>query len=183
MDMEAFFDNKGNVLDARIRISRDNSAIYTVKTTFGLRGRKITVLQDENPPMGKPAAIGHILWKEKVFEIHGQRKPIADIRRTESVGFLKKTHFWRWSPERKEFEVKYHGDGWKATLDKNISIAARFLVPSRPHLFSKTDPPMLHLTKTALEEDEVFLIMVLIYSEAKRQDKTNSSSSNGGVGW
>lgn len=80
-------------------------------------------------------------------------------------------------------------------------IAARFLVPFRPYLFSKPEPPLLHLTKTALEEDEVFMILIFIYSEVKRQDKTvslrydslgsneiincfqNSSSSNGGVGW
>lgn len=50
--------------------------------------------------------------------------------------------------------------------------AARFVVPSRPHLFSKPKPTTLHLTETALAEDEVFLIMVFIYSEAKRQDNT-----------
>lgn len=62
----------------------------------------------------------------------------------------------------------------KATLDNNMLIAARFSVPSRPHLFTKPEPSMLHLTKTALEEDEVFLIMVFIFSEVKRQDKTVS---------
>jgi hypothetical protein len=60
----------------------------------------------------------------------------------------------------------------QATLDHNMVVAARFSVPFRPHLFRKPQPSMLHLTKTALEEDEVFLIMVFIFSEIKRQDKT-----------
>ncbi|KAF5372688.1 hypothetical protein D9615_009875 [Tricholomella constricta] len=182
--MEAYFDNKGNILNACIRITRDQSTIYTLTTNFGLRGRKITILRDENPPLGRSGYVGHILWKEKAVEISGQRKSIAEIRRTEG-GLLKlnKTRHWRWSPDSKEYEVRYDRKGWKATVNDNMSIAARFLVPSRPHLFSKPEPPSLHLTKTALEADEVFLILVLIYSEIKRQDQTNSSSANGGVGW
>ena len=87
--MEAYFDNKGNILNARICIRRDQSAIYTLKTNFGLRGRKVTMLWDENPPLGKSALVALILWKEKAFEIFGQRKAISEIRRTEG-GFLKK---------------------------------------------------------------------------------------------
>jgi hypothetical protein len=60
----------------------------------------------------------------------------------------------------------------QATLGHNMCIAGRFSVPFRPHLFSKSQPTLLHLTKTALAEDEVFLILVFIYCEAKRQDKT-----------
>jgi len=182
--MEAYFDNKGNILNARIRIPRDDSAIYTLKTTFGLRGRRVTVLQDENPPLspGKPACVGMILWREKVLEVFGERKAVRDVRRMVG-GFFKKTRYWRWTADRNEYEVRHDDEGWKATLDHNMSIAARFLVSLRPHLFSKADPPSLHLTKTALEADEVFLILVMIYEEIKRQDRTNSSSSNGGVGW
>ena len=51
-------------------------------------------------------------------------------------------------------------------------IAGRFSVPFRPHLFTKPKPTVLHLTQTALAEDEIFLILVFIYSEAKRQDET-----------
>jgi hypothetical protein len=45
-------------------------------------------------------------------------------------------------------------------------------VPFRPHLFSKSKPAVIHLTSTALAEDEVFLLLVFIYEEVKRQDKT-----------
>ncbi|KAF9464004.1 hypothetical protein BDZ94DRAFT_532250 [Collybia nuda] len=180
--MEAYFDNKNNVLNARIRISRDDSVVYSISTTFGLRGRKITVLRDDNPTIGGPAIVGIFHWKEGAFEIHGQKKMIKDMRRIEG-GFLKKTHHWKWSSKRKEYQLKYEDGLWKATLDNNMLIAARFSVPARPHLFTKPEPSLLHLTKTALEKDEVFVIMAFIYSEVKRQDKTNSSSVNGGIGW
>lgn len=65
----------------------------------------------------------------------------------------------------------------QATLNTNSLVAARFIVPFRPHLFSKSEPATLHLTKTALQEDEVFLILAFIYSEARRQDRTVSSTS------
>jgi hypothetical protein len=60
----------------------------------------------------------------------------------------------------------------QATLDESASVAAEFFVPFRPHLFSKPEPSKLLLAKTALEQDEVFLLLVFIYSEVKRQDST-----------
>jgi len=56
--------------------------------------------------------------------------------------------------------------------DLNTSVGAQFSVPFRPHLFSKPEPSKLYLSTAALEEDEVFLLLVFIYSEAKRQDRT-----------
>ncbi|KAG6901270.1 hypothetical protein C0995_014359 [Termitomyces sp. Mi166 len=178
--METYFDNKGNLLNARIRSTRDKSVLYTLKTTFGLRGRKVTVLLDENPAPGRSSHVASLYWKDKSFEILSQKKTVSEVRRTQG-GFFKKwvvgdldlSRHWKWTTDRKEYELRYDDDeGWKATLNDNMSIAARFLVPGRPHLFGKLDPPTLHLTKTALEADEIFLILALIYSEIKRQDST-----------
>ncbi|KAG6825814.1 hypothetical protein H0H93_000274, partial [Arthromyces matolae] len=133
---------------------------------------------------GRSGNVAALHWREKIFEIGGVRKSVADLRRREGR-FFKKTRHWRWTPERKEYELHYdEEEGWKATLNSSIQIAARLLVACRPHLFTfftKPTPPALHLTKTALEADEVFLILVFLYEEIKRQDRTNSSSANGGV--
>lgn len=59
--------------------------------------------------------------------------------------------------------------------EEDKRVAARLCIPYRNHLFHKTQPPVLHLTPTALLKDEVFMILVLIYSETKRQDKANTS--------
>jgi hypothetical protein len=74
-----------------------------------------------------------------------------------------------------------NGDG-STTLDPANSadnheedqegVVGRFQVPFRPHLFTKSRAPKLRIKGAALVEDEVFLILVFIYSEAKRQDKT-----------
>ena len=110
---------------------------------------------------------------------------------------LYRTRHWKWASERKEYELKYDIDsqGWKvgipgsqddvateptqATLDDdNATFAAQFFVAFRPYLFGKPEPSKIHLSKTALEEDEVFLLLVFIYSEAKRQDKIVCSNFN-----
>jgi len=59
----------------------------------------------------------------------------------------------------------------KATNPKTGEIEGKLLVPFRPHLFGKQPPVMLELSRTALSKDEVFLILAMIYLEAKRQEK------------
>jgi hypothetical protein len=50
-------------------------------------------------------------------------------------------------------------------------VEARLLVPYRPHLFGRQPPVVLELSRMALVKDEVFLILCMIYSEAKRQER------------
>lgn len=86
--MEATFDNSTNVLNARIRSKRDESSMYSVTTASGLRGRKVTLLKDLNPIRGDMVTVGAIHWKEKMFEVRGQKKPLKEIKRREGR-FLK----------------------------------------------------------------------------------------------
>ncbi|KAK7439407.1 hypothetical protein VKT23_005842 [Stygiomarasmius scandens] len=69
----------------------------------------------------------------------------------------------------------------QTALDKSPTHAGTFAVPYRPKLFSSKHPPSCTLTlnRLALEEDEIFLILVLIYSEARRQEGMNSSVGSG----
>ncbi|KAG6915525.1 hypothetical protein DXG01_011022 [Tephrocybe rancida] len=92
--MDVYFDNKGNILNACIRNKWDKSVLYTLKTTFGLRGRKVTVFIDENPAPGRSAHVASLYWKDKTFEIFGQRKKLGDVRRTEGR-FMKRTSLRR----------------------------------------------------------------------------------------
>ncbi|KAJ7088033.1 hypothetical protein B0H15DRAFT_886050 [Mycena belliarum] len=206
--MDAFFDNKTNLVSARICAALDDAPLYTVATAHAtFRGRVRTVLRDANPLPGAPrdAIVGAINWAERSVEVRGVRRACKDVRRSESNGiFGKKTRYWRWGPGRKEYELTYTHEEWKAMLppdtadvpadadrtpdtpDKSAkpetdeskqdpALAARLAVPFRPHLFTKSPPPALHLTPAALVDDEVFLILVLIYEEVRRQDKTNTS--------
>ncbi|KAJ7775974.1 hypothetical protein DFH07DRAFT_798933 [Mycena maculata] len=182
--MEAFFDNKTNIINARICAVLDSAVMYSLETKFDFQGRVRTVLRDENA-VGSPsrsAAVAVINWKDKTFEIHGHKRPWQELKRT--VGTLfNKTRFWRWSDTRKEYQIEYTHEEWKATIDDGMTIAGQFCVPSRPRLFGKSKPTVIHLTTTALAEDEVFLLLVFIYEEVKRQDKTNTSTPGGTGGW
>ncbi|KAE9400208.1 hypothetical protein BT96DRAFT_857616 [Gymnopus androsaceus JB14] len=183
--MEARFDNKANILNASMLAAHDNSAIYRFKTNFSFRGRDITLLQDMNPALGSDAAtVGAIHWRDKVIEVNGHKKKVSDLK-TKKGGFMSKARYWRWTAERREYELKFVNDEWASTVksDGTSKVVGRFAVPYRPHLFTKPPDPLLSMTRTALAEDEVFLLLVLVYSEAKRQDDTNSSVGNGSEGW
>ncbi|KAF8878918.1 hypothetical protein BD779DRAFT_1803493 [Infundibulicybe gibba] len=168
--MEAVFDNETNVLNAQIRVTRDNSVLYSIETPPSLWGRKPTVLKDANPAPGDPRTAGVIHWRKRMFEVRGQRKPFSEIKT--KTGMFSSSRSWKWSSDRKGYSVTYELGQWKASLHNRKKPVARFTVPFRPHLFSKPDPVILHLTKTALAEDEVFLLLILIYSESKRQDQS-----------
>ena len=58
--------------------------------------------------------------------------------------------------------------------EKDGDIEATFSVPFRPQLFGKAKPVVLNLSRAALARDEVFLMLVFIYNETKRQEKTVS---------
>ena len=55
--------------------------------------------------------------------------------------------------------------------EKDSDIEATFSVPFRPKLFGKAKPVVLNLSRVALAKDEVFLMLVFIYNETKRQEK------------
>ncbi|KAJ7511993.1 hypothetical protein B0H11DRAFT_1953794 [Mycena galericulata] len=182
--MEAFFDNKTNIINARICAVLDEAVMYSLETQFAFQGRVRTVLRDENA-VGSPSSrpiVGAINWKDKSFDVHGHKRPCEELKRTEGTLFNKRK-YWRWSAARKEYEISYTHEEWKATIEDGKTIAGRFCVPFRPHLFSKSKPAVIHLTTTALAEDEVFLLLVFIYEEVKRQDKTNTSTPGGTGGW
>jgi hypothetical protein len=128
--MEAFFDNKANILNAQIRTLYDNSAIYSVKSIFGFRGRKVTFLQDANPTWGSPVTVGAIHWREKTMEVYGHKKPCTEVKKHDGNFFARwvqvcsipfqsfvynltdRTRIWRWSEGRTAYRVKYHGGEW-----------------------------------------------------------------------
>jgi len=67
---------------------------------------------------------------------------------------------------------------FQALATSTQTVEATFSVPFRPKVFHKTKRLSIDLTREALARDEVFLFLVFIYSEAKRQEKMNS-----GGGW
>lgn len=277
MDMEAIFDNKSDVLNAKMHATHDNSVIYAVSTDQTLWTRTYTYVKDMNPALslspshsgslpppsyhshaapgmslgvggidvigingvvgvgggggmpsrayggsctaggsgasaGPGVVVGVINWAQKTFEVHGQRRAIKDIRRKAkglrnkygipfpissvnpnrelnrlfSISPLCQFHllssitplscyrsrYWKWGEGREEFDVVHRDGGWEATCTSTGAVEGKLSVPYRPHLFGKTKPVVLELSRTALKRDEVFLILTFIYCEVKRQEKT-----------
>lgn len=171
--MEVTFDNQSNVLSAQIKTVHDGSVLYKIVTDQTLWRREHTYLKDANPAAGDPSIVGVIHWKERTFEIYGQKRPIKELRRRPK-GLIRKERYWKWVPERKEYTIVYHQEKqWQVT--HNDEIVSTFQVPYRPKLFGKTKPMVMNICPAALERDEVFLLLILVYCEAKRQDKMNAS--------
>ncbi|KAF5321257.1 hypothetical protein D9619_001661 [Psilocybe cf. subviscida] len=239
MDMEAIFDNKTDVLNAKLHTTHDNSVIYAVSTDQTMWTRTLTYVKDMNPALslspshssslpppsyhsyaapglspgvgglevigingaagvggggggavmsrrvyggscmaggsgasaGPGVVVGVINWAQKTFEVHGQRRAIKDIRR-KAKGLRNKSRYWKWGEGREEFDVVYRDGGWEAACTSTGAVEGKLSVPYRPHLFGKTKPIVLELSRTALKHDEVFLILIFIYCEVKRQEKT-----------
>lgn len=84
--MEAIFDNKSDVLNAKLHTTHDNSAIYRISTDETTWSRTYTYVKDLNPVLGgDPTLVGAINWAKKTFEIQGQRRGLGDIRRKPSI--------------------------------------------------------------------------------------------------
>ncbi|KAF9486052.1 hypothetical protein BDN70DRAFT_870566 [Pholiota conissans] len=174
--MEAVFDNKANVLNAKLHATHDNSVIYTISTDQTIWGRTYTYVRDANPALGgDPTIVGVVNWKKKTFDVQGQRKAVKDIRR-KPEGFRNKSRFWKWADGREEYDIVHCEEGWQATCTNTKEVEAILTVPYRPHLFGKEKPVVLNMTRVALLQDEVFLILVFIYCEMKRQEKINSAA-------
>ncbi|KAJ3502258.1 hypothetical protein NLJ89_g8970 [Agrocybe chaxingu] len=179
--MEATFDNKANVLNAKVHASHDNSVLYVVNTKQTMWGRTLTELWDKNPLPGEVdtnTRVGAINWKQRKFEVDGTWKSIDDVRRRPAGlknRVRQRSRFWKWADDHEEYSVVHLEDGWKATCTSTNAVEATFAVPYRPQIFGKAKPVVLNLGKGALSRDEVFLILVLIYSETKRQEKMNSA--------
>ncbi|KAF8872443.1 hypothetical protein CPB84DRAFT_1737610 [Gymnopilus junonius] len=176
--MEVVFDNKTNVLNAKLHATHDNSVIYTISTDETVFSRAYTYVKDANPAQGgETTIVGVINWSKKTFEINGHRKAIYDIRRKPG-GFRNKSRYWKWAEDREEYNVVHQEDGWEnfqANCTSTVEVEASFSVPYRPVLWGKVKPLVLKLSRVALAKDEVFLILVFIYSEIKRQEKMNSA--------
>ena len=108
-----------------------------------------------------------------------------------TFGKCRKATIWKWAHEYEEYEIVHREGGWevrrlsgvcfadarqftpyiKATSQRTGEIEAKFLVPYRPRLFGKQPPVTLEISRMALSRDEVFLILAMIYLEAKRQER------------
>ncbi|KAH9485877.1 hypothetical protein JR316_0002792 [Psilocybe cubensis] len=174
--MEAIFDNKANVLDAKIRTAHDNSVIYSISTDQTTWSKTYTYVRDMNPAGREdPIVVGIINWDKKTFEVNGHRKTLKEIRR-KPRRFSLRSKLWKWSEDREEYAIVHREEGWQAMSTSKNQVEATLAVPYRPQLFGKLKPIVINLSRSALAKDEVFLILAFIYLEYRRQEKTEATN-------
>ncbi|KAF8054247.1 hypothetical protein FPV67DRAFT_1552627 [Lyophyllum atratum] len=142
---------------------------YNINTTHGLLGRKITSLVPANESFtdasGFPAAIH---WKQGQFEIGGMQCAWQTLKHTPG-GWFSSTREWRWSGH--SYAVKYTRPQWTAISSNSISAV---FSPYRSRIFSASEPAYIEFSSDISDKDMVFLTLVMIYSETRRQEKKRS---------
>jgi len=150
------------------------SNAYTVSTTSGgFTGRKITSLVPT--PQASASGVGteisgQIDWKSTLFRVGSSTKAWGGL--TTKKG---STREWSWSGQ--QYTVQFNNRDWTATRATDGSSPSVVFVPRRPHLFSADEPASISFTPGMSSEDTMFLMLVMIYSEARRQDSNRNRTN------
>ncbi|CAK5275078.1 unnamed protein product [Mycena citricolor] len=161
------FDSS-NVLLSVIRHITDHSRRYGIQTYYS----EEYGLPMETTIENRVGTIcGVIDWEKKSFRIGSKIEWMDTMRR--KAGIFSSAYFWRWL-EGEEFRVQYHnsGDYWTTTNAKGEIIAELKLSTLSP-LYGDGEAktlPVLRISQMIWNEDErLFLLLILLYSEARRR--------------
>ncbi|KAJ6471603.1 hypothetical protein C8R47DRAFT_745302 [Mycena vitilis] len=159
--MQTFTFDSERILKCTIQAADDSYTIVTVKHGST---RHHTTLKNSS---GRACAT--INWHNRTFEIGGDTNSVDQLKRKASHFSL--TRYWRWSGDGEEYRVKYgSNDAWTVTSSNGAVIAS--LTSSVEHPSGFTTLPVLHIARNIHDETErQFLLLVLLYSEAKRLDR------------
>ncbi|KAJ7480740.1 hypothetical protein FB451DRAFT_1031315, partial [Mycena latifolia] len=74
---------------------------------------------------------------------------------------------WEWRGHT--YTVKHSQSKWSATNSQGDMVAE--FTPHKFHLFSSSEHASLHISPDQDEHQRAFIILVILYSENKRQDR------------
>jgi len=146
---------------------------YNANTTWGVQGPKATQLTPNLFCKHGPPVDATIGWKDETFTIAGTCAKVNDLKWRPKNS--KSSRMWRWS--HKSFIVTYHTGRkrWTAS-DSSRRIDVTFTL-CKTRLFKADDPALIHFSDNISTEELVFLMVVMIYSEIKRQDRKERASA------
>ncbi|KAJ6471095.1 hypothetical protein C8R47DRAFT_1147850 [Mycena vitilis] len=162
------------LLDTAI-VGPEGAVYYTLATTSGFRGRKITTITAAS------GLSGFINWREKVFIINGVQRDWDELKER-SGGLFSSEREWNWG--NRPYKLKYH-DSHKELLatptTANVALTVRF-TPYHSHLLHDNERAVLYLPQQMQDEIErMFLLMAILHTEMHRQD-ANRNKRNVAVG-
>ncbi|KAJ7306215.1 hypothetical protein DFH08DRAFT_824871 [Mycena albidolilacea] len=153
--------NSSRILDSEIHCGEDHALEYTTRTVKTRSSRQTTSLE------GAETSTSKIDWKRQTFEIAGSTRKIAQMR-TKRAAFSS-SRYWTWL-DQEEYRVKYEAemDRTWTVYSYDGTILATFTAYTRRFLRDNS-MPVLSISENITDENEQqFLILILLYSETKR---------------
>ncbi|KAF8212795.1 hypothetical protein K438DRAFT_1928045 [Mycena galopus ATCC 62051] len=156
-------------------VGPEGAVHYTLTTTHGLRGRKITTIAAAS------GISGLINWREKVFVINGVQRE-WDSLKTHTGGLFSADRDWNWGP--RPFKLKYH-DSHKELLATPLvgdpGDTVRFTTYHK-HLLHENERAKIYFPQQMRDESErMFLLMAILQTEIHRLDAEDRNIAVAGV--
>ncbi|KAF9460193.1 hypothetical protein BDZ94DRAFT_944392 [Collybia nuda] len=139
---------------------------YTLRTKKGILGRKITTLSASGGHSTHTLLGGAINWRKKRFEIGGVRRKCSGLKHR--TGLFSSSQEWNWSGQH--YVIKYSRNQWMATCSSSRDSPSAVFTVRRSHFFRKSEPATIAFSPDLPQDDVVFLILVIIFSEMKRKE-------------
>ncbi|KAJ7683465.1 hypothetical protein B0H17DRAFT_1205162 [Mycena rosella] len=155
------FDS-AKILKTTLRAADDDERPleYATTTASSGSGRQSTSLVGAQ---GSRDAV--IDWKQKTFSVADSTRPIRELRKKRAT--FSSSRYWSWF-DCEECKVKYQDNAW-TVFSYSGSVLAVFT--PNTHRGGRKALPVLRLASSVCDEEERrFIILVLLYSETKRQE-------------
>ncbi|CAK5282145.1 unnamed protein product [Mycena citricolor] len=182
--LQEFTFEAESILEGAIRNAEDRARRYTLETSKSEHARQTTTVEN------RVATIcANIDWRTRSFKI-GQNESGVDVMKRAGSAFsrcapgvvllpaggplnesLCSVRYWRWLGGE-EYQLKYSNsaDAWTVS-DANGTVLAELKSSISP-IFGQTSLPLLRISPTVRSEEErLFFLLVLVYSETKRLDR------------
>ncbi|KAJ7643090.1 hypothetical protein DFH06DRAFT_1333877 [Mycena polygramma] len=155
----------------------DSSGVqhYTISTTTGLRGRKVTTIT-------AAGLIAEVDWRKKVFAIGGERFGWDSVRTEVGVASGGERQ-WKWG-NRQAYILKY------VNSDKELLVTPTSGSRANPVRFTAASNHLLHSSEPAtitfpLElqdaQEKMFVLMAILQTETMRTDKAHGSGASAAI--
>ncbi|KAJ7035851.1 hypothetical protein C8F04DRAFT_1096935 [Mycena alexandri] len=154
-------------------VGPDGGVYYTLSTTHGFRGRKITTITAAS------GLVGFINWRDDLFVINGVEKKWDHIR-AKSGGIFSSEREWNW--DGRPYTLKYqnsHKELLATPKFNSVAGTVRFTTYD-VHLFHENDRAVLYLPHQMQDEIErMFLLMAILQTEMHHQDRQRGARNAG----
>ncbi|KAH0581109.1 hypothetical protein J132_04718 [Termitomyces sp. J132] len=168
-DLSSFTFSDNDMLNSSLCPSDSPSAaVYKTSTTVGgvLLLPKTTILTHTDFDLFSHSAI---YWEHHEFEIGGVKRKWCTLNYKPKL--YSRTREWRWSPVHDSYVVRYKENRWIVVPANSRDNVVAMLTPYKQYSPSNIQPAILSISPSLSTDEKTFLMLVMIYSEKRRQEK------------